>query len=124
MNHCPVTADLNAYLAKESKEVAREELIDSKLDSMMRDVDLVASIVDDVIGASDHGNNGCTEIANDLAAIVTDEDIFSAASDADKFRLKLTELVRTRMRLDAETEVADEIAREEEFKLNCRDGFE
>ena len=96
---------------QQDKDESYAALVDAKLEVMMADFNLVAAIVDDVIGSSAHCTNGCTEIANDLAEMVIDDDCYSAASDAEKFRQKLIRVVRERMRLDAETEVADECAR-------------
>lgn len=112
MSHCPVTADLNRHLAEQDRNESLADLIDNKLAEMMQDQSLLAACIDDVMGECDVSENGSTTIANDLAEIMIENYTATCASMATRFICKLGKMAEARMRLDAETEVNDKIARQ------------
>lgn len=112
MSHCPVTSDLNRYLSEQDRNQHLADLIDNKLAEIMQDQALVAACIDDVMGECDVSENGSTTIANDLAEIMMESYGATVASMAVRFIYKLRKMAEARMRLDAETEVNDKIARQ------------
>lgn len=109
MNHCPVSASIDRHLSELDRAEAREEAIDDRLEAMMEDADKIAAIVDDVLqndAYTDVAGNGSSVLANALAECIRTDD-----PDARRdFFGALEKHVRNRMRLDAETEVAAEMA--------------
>ena len=108
MNFCPVTADLNRYLAQQELDDAYAAAVESKLDTMMEESSEVAEALDDIIGSSDVGSDGCTMFAGDLTSVLMASD---AAFEADAIRYfrDLRDRVREQMRDRAESLVNAEI---------------
>lgn len=108
MNFCPVTADLNRYLAQQDRDDAYAEAVESKLDTLMDESSEVAEALDDIMGASDVGSDGCTLFAGDLAGVlVASEAAFEA--EAIRYFHDLRDKVREQMRDRAASRVDDEI---------------
>lgn len=101
MNNCPVTADLNAYLAEQEKAEKTSEHAENKLEELMEDTTEVASALDDLMGDSDVGPNGNTLFAEDLAAVLVGYSPKKAA-EVQGFFDTLTQCVRQQLRPDAE----------------------
>lgn len=110
MSHCPVTADLNAYLAQQYREELAAEQVDAKVDELMESQVDVAGSLDTLMGDSDVDTNGNSLFANDLAAVLLASD---AAFGAETIRyfVKLREQVRQQLRPDAENLVANDLER-------------
>lgn len=110
MNHCPVTADLNAYLAQQYREELAAEQVDSKVDELMESQVDVAGSLDTLMGDSDVDTNGNSLFANDLAAVLLASDAAFGA-EAIRYFVKLREQVRQQLRPDAENVVANDLER-------------
>lgn len=67
---CPVTADLDAYLAEQERADSRSESIHAKVQELMEDQSEIASALDDIMGFSDVGSDGNTLFAADMAAVL------------------------------------------------------
>lgn len=110
MNHCPVTADLNAYLAKQQREESLSEQVDAKVDELMESQVDVAGALDAMMGESDVDTSGNSLFGNDLAAVLLASDA-AFGGEAIRYFVKLREQVRAQLRPDAESLVADDLAR-------------
>ena len=119
MNHCPVTADLNRYLAEQDRNDSRGEFIDTKLDELMESSAEVSSALDILMGDSDVGSGGNTLFAGDLAAVLLASDV-AFGSEAVQFFYKLRERVRDQLRSDAETLVDEALAESEDAAAEAR----
>ena len=124
MNHCPVTADLNRHLNQLDRDEARAEAVDEKLAEMMADRKTLAAILDDVLQDDpymDIAENGSTNLANDLATIMlAGNDAGAIAAATGPFIARLREAAEERMRMDAETAVADDEAQAEQDAAEAR----
>ena len=119
MNHCPVTADLNRYLAEQDRNDSRGEFIDTKLDELMESSAEVGSALDILMGDSDVGSDGNTLFAADMAAVLLASDV-AFGSEAVQFFYKLRERVRDQLRSDAETLVDEALAESEDAAAEAR----
>lgn len=119
MNHCPVTADLDRYLAEQDRNDSRGEFIDTKLDELMESSAEVGSALDILMGDSDVGSDGNTLFAADMAAVLLASDAAFGA-EAVQFFHKLRERVRAQLRDDAESLVDADLAASEEAAAEAR----
>lgn len=110
MNHCPVTADLNAYLSEQERGEALAEQVDAKVDELMESQVDVSGSLDTLMGDSDVDTNGNSLFANDLAAVLLASDAAFGA-EAIRYFVKLREQVRQQLRPDAENLVASDAER-------------
>lgn len=110
MNHCPVTADLNAYLAEQERDEALTEQVDAKVDELMESQVDVAGALDVLMGECDVDTNGNSLFGNDLAAVLLASDAAFGA-EAIRYFVKLREQVRQQLRPDAENLVANDLER-------------
>lgn len=110
MNHCPVTADLNAYLAQQYREELAAEQVDAKVDELMESQVDVAGSLDTLMGESDVDDSGNSLFANDLAAVLLASDA-SFTTEAIRYFGSLREQVRQQLRPEAENLVSDDLAR-------------
>lgn len=107
---CPVTDDLNKYLAQQERDEASAEQVDSKVDELMESQVDVAGSLDTLMADSDVDDNGNSLFANDLAAVLLASDAaFSTA--AIRYFGSLREQVRQQLRPEAENLVDDDIER-------------
>lgn len=106
MNHCPVTADLNEYLAQQERADSRSEAICAKVQELMEDQSEIASALDDMIGFSDVGSDGNSLFAADAAAVLLAS---PAAFEAEcvRYFIRLRERVENYMQ-DPATVLVDE----------------
>lgn len=119
MNHCPVTADLDRYLADQDRNDSRGEFIDTKLDELMESSAEVGSALDILMGDSDVGSDGNTLFAADMAAVLLASDAAFGA-EAVQFFHKLRDRVRDQLRADAESLVDADLAASEEVAAEAR----
>lgn len=119
MNHCPVTADLDRYLADQDRNDSRGEFIDTKLDELMESSAEVGSALDILMGDSDVGSDGNTLFAADMAAVLLASDAAFGA-EAVQFFHKLRDRVRDQLRADAESLVDADLAASEEAAAEAR----
>ncbi|UEW68415.1 hypothetical protein [Xanthomonas phage MET23-P3] len=119
MNHCPVTADLDRYLAEQDRNDSRGEFIDTKLDELMESSAEVGSALDILMGDSDVGSDGNTLFAADMAAVLLASDA-AFGYEAVQFFHKLRDRVRDQLRADAETLVDADLAASEESAAEAR----
>ncbi|MGC7464226.1 hypothetical protein QT654_20575 [Xanthomonas citri pv. citri] len=119
MNHCPVTADLDRYLAEQDRNDSRGEFIDTKLDELMESSAEVGSALDILMGDSDVGSDGNTLFAADMAAVLLASDA-AFGYEAVQFFHKLRDRVRDQLRADAETLVDADLAASEEAAAEAR----
>ena len=115
---------------QQDKDESYEALVDAKLEAMMADQDALSAIADDVIATADVVSSGSTIYADLLAKVVIAQHIAGEGYGfaAYDFFKKFGDACRARMRLDAETEVADECARsfddKAEFQRQQREDME
>lgn len=107
---CPVTAELDAYLAQQYREELSAEQVDSKVDELMESQVDVAGSLDTMMGDSDVDTNGNSLFANDLAAVLMASDAAFGA-EAIRYFVSLREQVRQQLRPDAENLVANDAER-------------
>ncbi len=93
MNHCPVTADLNEYLAQQERDEASAEQVDAKVDELMESQVDVAGALDAMMGESDVDTSGNSLFGNDLAAVLLASDA-AFGGEAIRYFVKLREQVR------------------------------
>lgn len=110
MNNCPVTADLDAYLAQQYREELAAEQVDAAVDALMESQVDVAGSLDTLMGDSAVDTNGNSLFANDLAAVLLASDAAFGA-EAIRYFVKLREQVRQQLRPEAENLVANDLER-------------
>lgn len=119
MNHCPVTADLDRYLADQDRNDSRAEFIDTKLDELMESSAEVGSALDILMGDSDVGSDGNSLFAAGMAAVLLASDA-AFGTEAVQFFHKLRDRVRDQLRGDAESLVDADLAASEEAAAEAR----
>lgn len=107
---CPVTADLDAYLAEREGYEVQAEQVGAKLDELMESQVDVAGALDALMGESDVDTSGNSLFGNDLAAVLLASDVAFGA-EAIRYFVRLREQVRQQLRPDAESLVESDLER-------------
>lgn len=98
-----IESEIDAHLVREEEGAISSERIDAKVSELMQDRAQVACAIDDIIASSDHGKDGNTLFAGDLA------DVMMAGWSKDgEFFANLDRKVRDTLRDEAESLLLEE----------------